>query len=177
MVVSWHPRKKKNRKLYLINISDVQNFGQLFLKSFGTFFQQLSNVFENRALRTILGPVWNHVTGKPRLRNNRNIRNLTGQPLIASAIQSKRLQWAGHVARAPAPDNRGIYKALYTSKQWGDGPRTGQGFGGSIMCVGTPHPWVRLGIAVKWKAVVEAAVGLRPCSANGVRVRIRAVYH
>ena len=57
-------------------------------------------------LGTILGPVWDPVTGQPRLRINRDIRNLTGQPLIINV-----LQWAGNMARAPG--KRGIYKTLY----------------------------------------------------------------
>ena len=73
-------------------------------------------VFENRVLRTILGPAWDPVTGQPRLRNNRDIRNLTGQPQITSVIRSKRLQWAGHVRRG------GSTKPC-TGERWGDGPR------------------------------------------------------
>ena len=63
-------------------------------------------MFENRGLRTSLGPVWDPVTGQPRLRSN-----FTGQPRITSVIRSRRLQRAGHVVRAP--EERGIYKALY----------------------------------------------------------------
>ena len=57
-------------------------------------------MFENRVLRTILGTVWDPVTGQPGLGSNRDIRNLAGQPLITSVIRSRRLQWAGHVVRA-----------------------------------------------------------------------------
>lgn len=35
------------------------------------------------------------------MRPNEETRLLTGQPLITSVIKSRRLQWAGHVARAP----------------------------------------------------------------------------
>jgi len=58
-------------------------------------------VFENRVLRRILGPKRDPVTGRFRMRPNEETRQLTGQPLITSVIKSRRLQWAGHVARAP----------------------------------------------------------------------------
>ena len=57
-----------------------------------------------------LGP-WNPVTGQPRLCSDRDIRNLTVQPLITSVIRSRRLQRAEHVVRAP--EKRNIHKALY----------------------------------------------------------------
>ena len=58
-------------------------------------------VFENKVLRQILGPKRDPVTGRLRMRPNEETRLLTGQPLITSVIKSRRLQWAGHVARAP----------------------------------------------------------------------------
>ena len=68
-------------------------------------------MLENHVLHTILKAVWDPVTGRSRLRINRDFRNLTGQPLITSVIGSKRLHWAGHVVRAP--EDRGIYTPLY----------------------------------------------------------------
>ena len=58
-------------------------------------------VFENKVLRMILGPRTDPLTGRLRIRSNVEIRQLTGQPLITGVIRSRRLQWAGHVARAP----------------------------------------------------------------------------
>ena len=57
-------------------------------------------VFENKVLRRILGPTVDP-TGHVRVKSNAEIRRLTGQPYITGVIKSKRLQWAGHVARAP----------------------------------------------------------------------------
>lgn len=65
-------------------------------------------VFENRALRMFLRPMFDPATGRPRLRSNRDIRNLTAQPLITTVIKSRRLQWAGHVVQSPVGGN---YKA------------------------------------------------------------------
>ena len=58
-------------------------------------------VFENKVLRKILGPYTDPLTGRRKLRPNVETRRLTGQPWITSVIKSRRLQWAGHVARAP----------------------------------------------------------------------------
>jgi hypothetical protein len=58
-------------------------------------------VFENKVLRRILGPKRDPLTGRLRMRSNDEVRRLTRQPLITGVIKSRRLQWAGHVARAP----------------------------------------------------------------------------
>ena len=68
-------------------------------------------MFENRALRTILGPKWDPLTRQSRIRSNQEIRNLTQQPVITSVIRTRRLRWTGHVVRAP--EERGIHKAFY----------------------------------------------------------------
>ena len=48
--------------------------------------------------------------GRPRQRSNRDIRNLSEQPWITGVVKSRRLQWAGHVFRAPA--QRAIVTAM-----------------------------------------------------------------
>ena len=58
-------------------------------------------VFENKILRKMLGPKFHPVTGRRIMRPNEETRRLTGQPLITSIIKSRRLQWAGSVARSP----------------------------------------------------------------------------
>ena len=63
--------------------------------------QRRLSVFENKVLRKILGPYTDPLTGRRKLRPNVETRRLTGQPWITSVIKSRRLQWAGHVARAP----------------------------------------------------------------------------
>lgn len=57
-------------------------------------------VFENRVLRQILGPKVDPATRRRLMRPNEETRRLTGQPLITGVLKSRRLQWAGHVARA-----------------------------------------------------------------------------
>ena len=56
-------------------------------------------VFENAVLRRIEGPIYDQETNEWRRRHNREIRNSTKQPNVCDVIRSRRLQWAGHVAR------------------------------------------------------------------------------
>jgi hypothetical protein len=56
-------------------------------------------VFENRVLRIIFGPKWNEVTGEWRKLYNEELNDLYCFPNIIWVIKSKRMGWAGHVAR------------------------------------------------------------------------------
>jgi hypothetical protein len=56
-------------------------------------------VFENRVLRRIFGPKRDKVTGGPRKLLNEELHNLYSSPSIIKIIKSKRMKWAGHVAR------------------------------------------------------------------------------
>jgi hypothetical protein len=56
-------------------------------------------VFENRVLRRICGPKRDEVTGKWRKLHNKDLRDLYSPPSIIGIIKSKRIIWAGHVAR------------------------------------------------------------------------------
>jgi hypothetical protein len=56
-------------------------------------------VFENRALRRIFGPKRDEVTGNWRKLHNEELHNLHSAPSIVRMIKSRRLRWAGHVAR------------------------------------------------------------------------------
>jgi hypothetical protein len=56
-------------------------------------------VFENRVLRRICGPKRDEVTGKWRKLRNEELRDLYASPSIIRMIKSKRMRWAGHVAR------------------------------------------------------------------------------
>jgi hypothetical protein len=67
-------------------------------------------VFENRVLRRILGPKRNEVTGKWRRLHNKELYALYSSPNIIRVIKSRRLRWAGHVARMG--ESRGAYRLL-----------------------------------------------------------------
>jgi hypothetical protein len=56
-------------------------------------------VFENRVLRRIFGPKMDEVTGEWRKLHNEDVHNLYSLPSIIRIIKSRRMRWAGHVAR------------------------------------------------------------------------------
>ena len=65
-------------------------------------------VFENRVLRRIFGPKGNKVTGKCRKLHNEKLNDLYSSHNIVRVITSRRMRWAGHVARS----GRGVYRVL-----------------------------------------------------------------
>jgi hypothetical protein len=56
-------------------------------------------VFENRVLRRIFGPKRDEVTGEGRKLHNEELHDLYSSPSIIRIIKTKRVRWAGHVAR------------------------------------------------------------------------------
>jgi hypothetical protein len=56
-------------------------------------------VFENRVLRRIFGRKGDEVTGEWRKLLNKEHRDLYSSPSIIRIIKSRRMRWAGHVAR------------------------------------------------------------------------------
>jgi hypothetical protein len=56
-------------------------------------------VFENRVLRRIFGLRRDEVTGDWRKLHNERLHNLYSSPNIIRMIKSRRMRWAGHVAR------------------------------------------------------------------------------
>jgi hypothetical protein len=65
-------------------------------------------VFENRVLRRILGPKRDGVTGGWRKLHNEELHNLYSSPGIIRIIKSRRMRWAGHVARMG--EKRNVYR-------------------------------------------------------------------
>ena len=56
-------------------------------------------VFENRVLRRVFGPKRDEVTGEWRKLHNEEFRDLYSLPNIVRVVKSRRMRWAGHVAR------------------------------------------------------------------------------
>jgi hypothetical protein len=56
-------------------------------------------VFESRVLRRIFGPKRDEVTGGWRKLRNEKLHNFYSSPSIIRMIKSRRMRWAGHVAR------------------------------------------------------------------------------
>jgi hypothetical protein len=56
-------------------------------------------VFENRVLRRIFGPKRDEVTGGWGKLHNEELHNLYSSPSIIRIMKSRRMRWAGNVAR------------------------------------------------------------------------------
>jgi len=56
-------------------------------------------VFENTVLRRIFGPKRDEVTGEWRRLHNEELNDLYSSPNIVQVTKSRRMRWAGHVAR------------------------------------------------------------------------------
>jgi hypothetical protein len=67
-------------------------------------------VFENRVLRRIFGRKRDGVTGGWRKLHNEELHNLYSTTIIIRIIKSRRMRWAGHVARMG--EKRNVYRLL-----------------------------------------------------------------
>jgi len=67
-------------------------------------------VFENRVLRRIFGPRRDKVTGEWRRSHNEELNDLYTSPNIVRVIKSRRMRWAGHLARMG--EERVLYRVL-----------------------------------------------------------------
>jgi hypothetical protein len=75
-------------------------------------------VFENRVLRKIFGPKRDEVTGEWRKLHNNELHNLYPSPSIITIIKSRRMRWAGHVARIG--EKRNAERLLWENQMEGD---------------------------------------------------------
>ena len=67
-------------------------------------------MFENRVLRRVFGPKRDEVTGEWRKLHNEELSDLYSLPNIARLVKSRRIRWAGHVARMG--EGRGVHRVL-----------------------------------------------------------------
>jgi len=77
-------------------------------------------VFENRVLRRLFGPKRDEVTGEWRKLHNEELNDMYCSPNIVRVIKSRRMRWAGHVARVGK--KKGGYRVLM-GKPEGKRPR------------------------------------------------------
>jgi hypothetical protein len=79
-------------------------------------------VFENRVLRKVFGSKRNEVTGEWRKLHNEELSDLCSLPNIVGVVKSRRMRWAGHVARIG--EGRGVHRVLVGNLKerdhWGD---------------------------------------------------------
>ena len=67
-------------------------------------------VFENMVLRRMFGPRRDEVTEEWRRLHNEELNDLYSSPNIVWVIESRRMKWAGHVARMG--EERRVYRVL-----------------------------------------------------------------
>ena len=67
-------------------------------------------VFENRVLRRVFGTKRNEVTGEWRKLHNDLLSDLYSLPNIVRVVKSRRMRWAGHVARMG--EGRDVHRVL-----------------------------------------------------------------
>ena len=76
-------------------------------------------MFDNMVLRKIFGPRRDEVTGEWRRFYNEELNDLYSSPNNVRVIKSRRMRWAGHVARMG--EERGVYR-VFLGKQEGKRP-------------------------------------------------------
>jgi len=108
-------------------------------------------VFENGVLR-VFGPRRDEVTGEWRKLNNEELSDLYSLPNIARVVKSRRMRWAGHVARMG--EGIGVYRVLVGKpegkrplgrprRRWQDNIKMDLQEVGGVM--GTGWSWLRIG--------------------------------
>jgi hypothetical protein len=119
-----------------------------------------------RVLRRIFGPKTDEVTGGWRNLHNEELRDLYSSPSIIRIIKSRRMRWAGHVARMG--EKRNAYRLL-VGKPEGTRPlgrprrRWVDNIGMDLGEVGwSDVDWIGLAQGRnKWRALVNSVLNLR----------------
>jgi len=123
-------------------------------------------VFENRVLRKMFGPRRDEVPGDWRRLHNDELNDLYSTPNIVRVIKSRRMRWAGHVARIG--EERGMYRVLVRKpegrrplgrprRRWADNIRM------DLQEVGCVYmDWIGLAQdRERWRTFVSAVMNLR----------------
>ena len=118
-------------------------------------------------LRRIFGPKRDEVTGEWRKLHNEELKGLYASPNIVRVIKSRKMKWAGHVARMG--ERRGVYRVLVGKPDEGNGPlgtarrRWEDNIRMDLQEVGLGYEdWI--GLAQdrdRWRALVSAVRNLR----------------
>jgi hypothetical protein len=123
-------------------------------------------VFENRVLWRIFGPKRDEVMGERRKLHNEELHDLYSSPSIIRIIKSRRMRWAGHVARMG--EKRNAYRLLVGTpegkrplgrprRRWVDNIRMDLG---EVVCGDVD--WIGLAKGRnRWRALVNSVLNLR----------------
>jgi hypothetical protein len=123
-------------------------------------------VFENRVLRRKFVPKRDQVTGEWRKLDSGELQNSYSSPDIIRQIKSRRMRWAGHVARMG--EGRNLHRVL-VGKPEGERPlgtprsRLEDGIKMDLREIGGGGvEWIHLALGRDcWRAVVNAVMNLR----------------
>jgi len=130
-------------------------------------------VFENRVLRRVFGSKWDEVTGEWKKLHNEVFSDLYSLPNIMRVVKSRRMRWAGHVARMG--EGRGVHRVLVGKsegkrplgrprRRWKDNIKmvlqeVGRGCG-DWMDLAQDRDW--------WRALVSTVMNLRVPKMRGI---------
>jgi len=122
-------------------------------------------VFENMVLRGVFGSKRDEVTGEWRKLHNEELRDLYSLPNIVRVVKSRRMRWAGHVARMG--EGRGVHRVLVGKpegktplgrprRRWEDNIKM------DLREVGGVGDWMELAKdRDRWQALVNTVMNLR----------------
>jgi len=107
-------------------------------------------VFENTVLRRVFEPKRDDITGEWRLLHNEELRDLYSLPNIVRVVKSRRMRWAGHVARMGEGEVcTGFLWGNLREDRWGDPDVNGsiilRWIFGKLEGVETGWSWLRIG--------------------------------
>jgi hypothetical protein len=111
-------------------------------------------VFEDRVLRGISGPKRDEVTGEWRKLHTEELCDFSSSPCIIRIIKSRRMRWAGHVARW---GRRGTHIGYW----WERDHLEDQDIGGWILERWDGMDWICLAQdRNRWRALVNLVLNL-----------------